>query len=336
MAPVEELLKPVSAESPCGEDLSYDPSFGELQTLVKGKAETQFSPAEGPDWKQVHEKAAGLFARSKDLRTAIVLCAAALKLEGLPGFARGMDLVRGMIERNWDAIYPRLDPDEGNDATERLNILGALNAPFGSFGDPYAFLDNLRRAPLAESARVGRFSFSDLKKSETEGSPQPAQISAAFQDTDVAVLQTKQSALQTARENLRAVDQFLTTTLGADRAPDLSNLSTLLEQMEKAMAAYLPSATLPAAATEAQVVPGAAGAPSGVDGAIRSRQDAVRALERICDYYAKNEPSSPLPFLLRRAQRLAEMDFLEAISELTPDAAEKLRTIMGVKPDAAK
>src|SRR5215210_2481098 len=149
MAPVEELLKPVSADFPCGEDLSYDPSLGELQTLIKGKPETQFSPAEEPDWKQVHDKASALFGRSKDLRTAIVLCATGLKLEGLSGFSRGMELVRRMIERHWDAIYPRLDPEEGNDATERLNILGALNAPFGSFGDPYAFLDNLRRAPLA-------------------------------------------------------------------------------------------------------------------------------------------------------------------------------------------
>ena len=328
MIPVEDLLKPVSADAPCGEDLSYDHALGDLQTLIKGKPETQFSAAEGPNWKEAHEKAAALFARSKDLRTAIILCLAELKIEGLAGFARGLELVCGLIERNWDALFPRLDPEEGNDATERLNILGALTAPLGTFGDPYAFLDSLRRAPLAESGRAGRFSFADVKKSETEGSPDPAQLRAAFQDSGAAELQAKQTALQTARQHVAALDQFLTSTLGADRALDLSNLSGLLDQMEKTVASYLPSESA------GESAPGVSANPSsGGDGAIRSRQDAVRALERICDYYARNEPSSPLPFLLRRAQRLAEMDFLEAINELTPDAAAQLRTIMGVKAE---
>ena len=39
----EELLKPISDEFPCGEDLSYDPGFQELEALSRGKEETQFS-----------------------------------------------------------------------------------------------------------------------------------------------------------------------------------------------------------------------------------------------------------------------------------------------------
>ena len=39
MISAEELLKPISDENPCGEDLYYDPSFQELESLMKGKAE---------------------------------------------------------------------------------------------------------------------------------------------------------------------------------------------------------------------------------------------------------------------------------------------------------
>ena len=38
MIVAEELLEPISEEAPCGEDLSYDASFQELETLAKLKA----------------------------------------------------------------------------------------------------------------------------------------------------------------------------------------------------------------------------------------------------------------------------------------------------------
>ena len=56
MIVAEELLKPISEEAPCGEDLSYDASFQALETMVRGKPETQFSAAEPPDWKELSSR----------------------------------------------------------------------------------------------------------------------------------------------------------------------------------------------------------------------------------------------------------------------------------------
>jgi len=69
-----------------------------------------------------------------------------------------------------------------------------------------------------------------------------------------------------------------------------------------------------------------------INGAIQSRQDVVRLLDRICEYYARTEPSSPLPLLLRRAQRMAEMDFLQIVDELTPTMRAQLEPIVGAQP----
>jgi hypothetical protein len=55
MIEVEQLLKPVSVEEPCGKDLSYDPGFLALEGLIAGKPETHFSAAEEPDWKAVRD-----------------------------------------------------------------------------------------------------------------------------------------------------------------------------------------------------------------------------------------------------------------------------------------
>ncbi len=75
-------------------------------------------------------------------------------------------------------------------------------------------------------------------------------------------------------------------------------------------------------------VPTPAPAP-GFGGAIRSRDDVVRALDQICAYYAANEPSSPIPLLLRRSKRLVSMGFMDIIRDLGPDAAAHVEALRG-------
>ena len=97
MIEVEELLNPISAESPCGEDVSYDPKFLALDALVAGKPETQFSAAEEPDWKAVRDACLELFGRSKNLRVALTLCLALVNLEGASGLRGGLMLLKGLL-----------------------------------------------------------------------------------------------------------------------------------------------------------------------------------------------------------------------------------------------
>src|SRR5947207_2381665 len=125
---VDALLGPTSADPPCGPDLEYDRDFVELERMAQGKPERQLgevvTPAEPPEWKQVGQQARALMGRTKDLRVAAHLTKALLRTAGLAGFADGMHLVRGLIERYWDGVHPRLDPDD-NDPTMRVNALAA-------------------------------------------------------------------------------------------------------------------------------------------------------------------------------------------------------------------
>src|SRR5579864_6885158 len=98
MIDVDELLKPISEGNPCGEDLSYDPKFMALDALIAGKPETQFSPAEEADWKAVRDACLELLARSKNLRVAVTLCLALLKLDGVSGLRDGLALLKGLLE----------------------------------------------------------------------------------------------------------------------------------------------------------------------------------------------------------------------------------------------
>ena len=170
MIVAEELLKPITEEAPCGEDLSYDPSLQELETLARGKEETQFSAAEPPDWKKLRSRCLELFARSKDLRIAMTLAVASLELDGLPGFRESLSLIKGLLETYWPTFYPQLDPADDNDPLQRMNIVASMAMPVGTYGDSFRILERLRAIPLCDSVQMGRYSLADILRAETGAS----------------------------------------------------------------------------------------------------------------------------------------------------------------------
>jgi type VI secretion system protein ImpA len=116
---------------PAGEDVTYDTAMQELDAAMQGKPETQFSAAEEPNWKEILQLSTDLSKRSKNLRVMVILTLALLKTEGLTGFRDGITLLQKSLEQYWDALYPRLDPEDDNDPTERVNILAAMLTPRG-------------------------------------------------------------------------------------------------------------------------------------------------------------------------------------------------------------
>jgi type VI secretion system protein ImpA len=70
-----------------------------------------------------------------------------------------------------------------------------------------------------------------------------------------------------------------------------------------------------------------------LSGEIRSREDVVRAIDKICAYYARFEPTSPLPLLLERCRRLVTSSFLDIIRDLAPDSVSQVERLSGKKPE---
>lgn len=345
MISAEELLKPISPENPCGVDLSYDPGMAALwPEALRGKPETQFSAAEEPNWKQVRAATLELFARSKDLRTAVALCLAELKTDGVAAFREALLVMKGLLTEHWDGVYPRLSADDGNDPTERANILSAMATPLGTYNDPVQFIERLRSAPLAVSLKMGKITKADIEASKAgatlAGGKAPlsaAQIKAAFQDSKAEELQTIGSAINDSITVVKEIDGLLKERIGYDKAPNLGPLLTELTEMKGCLAAYITGSSGGAAMGEIEAPqPGKNSGPevAPADG-IRNSDDVVRRLEEICEYYKKNEPSSPVPQLLDRAKRLAKMDFLQAISDLSPDAMNRMKDLFGIKDESS-
>jgi type VI secretion system protein ImpA len=335
MIPVAELCAPLAGDDPCGEDLSLGTSLIELDTLAAGKPETQFSPAEDADWNEVRNACLGLLNRSRDLRVAVPLTAALLMTEGLPGLRDGLAVLRGLVEQQWEGVYPRLDPEDKNDPLQRMNILAGLAAPVGSAGDPLRMVERLRLLPIASSPQIGRFAYGTIleaRAASAAGTPLPegidlSQIEAALRDTNPAELKATFAAAGEAAGQLQALAAAVLARVSSVQAPSFGELEQAIAGVQELVGPYV-GAPAPAGGQ----APGAGGNESTggrISGRISSRDDVLRVLEQIRAFYAASEPGSPIPLLIRRIERLVPMSFLEIMQDIAPDSLNQVNTIIG-------
>ncbi|WP_369935074.1 type VI secretion system protein TssA [Xanthomonas tesorieronis] len=344
---LETLLAPIADDAASGPDLEYDPDFLALDRAAANKAERAVGDsviaAEEPDWDKVQTLALALFRRSHDLRVAIHLSAAWLRLRGLPGWADGLALVHALLAQRWDSVHPQLDAEDDDDPTARVNAVVAL-------GDPLGLLGALRTTAFVQSPRLGRFSLRDLRlangsvKPANPGDSVPslAEIEACCLDCSLEALGETVAAVQRAQQLAREVDALFAERIGS-AAPDLKPLLGDLRDLERFLLPQWTARNGGAAEGDAAGETPADGeggtaAPAGAGGGnarIASPDDVMRRLDEICAYYASHEPSSPVPLLLRRAQRLVGRNFLDLLKELAPAGVSELQHVAGVRDEDA-
>ena len=339
---VESLLFEVSPEAPCGEDLSYDAAFLAMEDMVRTKSaggvvEGAEEVIEEPNWREVREKSLELLRRSKDLRVALYLALGLLKTEGLAGLCDGLAVLRGLLERFWDNLYPQLDPDDNNDPLERINILQSLSPATVSAQDPMKFKQRLAEVSLCNSAQMGRFSLRDIQVARGEIAPAAGEgasvpdasvIDAAFQDTATDELLAASQAAGEAIEHVTNITAAFSKSADQGQTPDLSGFQSVLGNIHKCVQGYLSKRGYGEAAEE--TAPAAQKGGVSLAGEIRSPQEALLAIEKVCQYFDRHEPSSPVPLLLRRARKLVSKNFIDVIRDVCPDAMNQVEMLGGV------
>ena len=321
---VAKLLQPVSDEAACGDDLEYDTAFQELERAASTESGESMledgSEPEPPKWPDVASMAEALLTRTKDLRAAMYLTNARLNTHGVVGLADGAALIKGLLTTYWDNVHPVLDAEDANDPTMRINSLHP-------FGDVDGVVHQLREVPLVKAKRAGNYSLRDVRIAAGDlpaaagvEPPDSGIIDAAFQECDLDELKLSAEAVSQARSDLGEIEAFITEQVGAkNNSLTVKPLSDELSAIGKIYAEQLISRGVDVVQDDGE------GEDSGksVSGEIRSRQDAIRMLDKISEYFRRNEPSSPVPLLLQRAKGLVSKDFMEILKDLTPDAIKQ-------------
>jgi type VI secretion system protein ImpA len=319
MLDIESLANPLSADAPSGQDLEYDPVFLALEQAGAGKPEQQFGDhivaAEPPDWRAVQQHTKELAQRTRDLRVAVWQLRCEARTAGITGAMQGLQLVHRMLSGLWDSVHPQLDATDNNDPTMRMNALAPLVSPEAALADLRAATFTNDRGGL--SLRALELGLGKAEPGTDESVPSETGVRqglAAALQQQPALAEIIAAGVQAARDTAKLLDDKVGTA-----APEFKPLLRLVQCLDEAVKAETggaPVAGKPAAAVSAP-------------GSIVTREDAIRMLDRVCDWIQRNEPGHPSPLLIRRAQRLMSKNFIEIIRDLAPDGLNQIERLAG-------
>jgi type VI secretion system protein ImpA len=336
--PLEELLQPIAAGSPGGDDLSEDADYIALQQAVRPA-----SYGKDPDYDTAEMLAQTLLSsKSKDLQVAVFYTEALVHKYGFGGLRQAVDLVQGLLEKYWDSLHPRelsyrrgpLASLGSEDFAIRLQLI-PLNDVGHTFWD-YRQGSNIPTAAEAEAddkARLKRDALlADGKIPVEVFNAGVAQTSKPFYKQLVADIGGSLSGLQ-------KVDTITKERFGKNDAPSYRELRLALESVQSLVKDLLAQKLLvDPDPVELEPEPGAEGeAGSGEErpltATVTSVPDAESRVIAAAHFLRKNNPTSPTAYLLLRALRWGEMRTDGAASNEkllaapTPETRSRLRSL---------
>lgn len=324
----EALLEPISPESPCGEDLE------DTQLLASFDAFRLFGqstplPAE-TDFREIRDKSAEALGKSKDLRILGHLGCAVLRTDGLEAFSQVVAAASSWLDTWWDQVFPRVDED----AVLRSNALSA-------FADRMAIVDGFRRVSLLAHRQLGTLSVRDIEiangrlpKPEGDAAqPDEAYVNAMLSASSMEELERLRVQLERCQVSLKSIDSVMSERGGPGANPDFTALAPLVTWTLGIVTSHMQSRA-PAPGAEDAPAAGGGGTEGAVGrGPIRSRDDAIRALDAVAAFFRTSEPSSPVPLFIERAKRLVAKDFLSVLQDIAPDALAQAKAAGGVRDE---
>jgi len=342
---LQVLLQPIPGENPAGADLSYSQEFDDIKEarradddLPQDEWERKLKVAE---WPKVVNLASELLAsRTKDLQLAAWLAEALTQTRSFAGLHGGLTLIRDLIEGYWDTLYPTLEDGVGM----RAGKLGWLNSVLppvianlpltGGGSDGLALrhwnealeVENVaRRDPGAAQRLV-------LEDGKTSSETFNKSVSATPNDFYASLYQQMLSC----KAILEELDQTVGNKLG-DEAPALSGIRRVLDDVAGLVTRIarekgILQAECDLSAEEQAGTPGPTGMPVQA-GPVASRQDALRKLSEVAQYFRVHEPHSPVAFLVDRAVRWGHMPLDQWLSEVVKDQGQlhALYDLLGVR-----
>ncbi len=353
---LEAVAQPISPEQPAGPDMRADESRNNIYFRLrdvwdvarrkerealnsdpehgdqKSKAETESATA----WRSVTSLASQLLSsQAKDLEAAAFLIQSSLRTSGTGGLGTALTVARTLVENFWNELYPTIG-EEG--LSSRLRPIESLSTA------PSLVIEPLRRMAVANSSGQGEFTLSQyLSAASGRGSPSLSELERAAAETDTGFYLTLFEELSVCQRELDALAKQLDEKCGVDATgmPQGPSLGDLRQALADYLAAvqHLAKGRLANAielAAEGQT-PGGTGTPGagkGGSGRLESRNDALRMLVQIAEFFERQDPHSLLGAQVRKVVKLANMSPAEYYTELLDDegARRQLFKLVGIDP----
>lgn len=337
---VDALIAPLSSQE--GAEAGPDLSYSDDRTLIEAPFHSDANGDEVDErtWRDSVSRIVKQAGETRDIWLAIYLMRGGARLGDLQIVTDGAELLAGLFETLWEPVHPTLD---------EADFIGR-KTPCDSLTRLREFLNPLRRATVFEH-RQGKVSGEDLERfaSEGPGAQGYAQFRAAIASDDAERAEEIKASFVAAiarydaiRDAIKRTDDVLVAHADGSSG---TNFQTTYDTLAALRSAALPYAGMaeaaPAVGAAAEVAhdfaAGAIGAVAGggpaLSGRVNSREDVVRAIDAVIDYYTAREPGHPVPVLMRRARHWVGMDFLALLDDLVPDSIDSARRVLVSKLD---
>jgi len=108
---LDNLLSPISEDSPCGNDLRGDEVYARIERAIENPQDTK-------EWKELKKDIHELLSKTKDIRLIAHFCRTLIHTEkrSIEGISQGLFLLNEYIKNYWECLYP---PEYKDDPEER-------------------------------------------------------------------------------------------------------------------------------------------------------------------------------------------------------------------------
>jgi len=346
-----DLLNPIPGAKPGGENLRYAPVYDKIK-------EARREDDEGPQGVWAHERKVAdwglvvklasdtLATKTKDLQLAAWLTEAMLRRDGVNGLRESLELIRGLIEKFWDDLYPELEDGDAEMRAAPLQWVGdrleiqIKNIPLTkSRLTWYKYKESRSVVPEDESKK------SDAKRKEREaqikeGKLPPEEFDKAFAETPKAFYLALEESFDNTLQTVSDLSDLCNEKFG-DVAPSYGTMQRALEEVRQVTHVLLqvkrekepdpvaepepppppepvaqaapPAAAQPVAAAAAAAAAAPAPAPvpppkpAGLAIEPVDRPDAIARVVGAARFLRQKDEYSPAPYLLLRGLRWGEL-----------------------------
>lgn len=337
---IAALSMPISPEKPAGINLEYEQIYDDIRQSRMSdpdylpQDEWTIAEPRRADWRKVRTLCVtALSQQSKDLQIGCWLVEALTHLEGIEGTETGFQFLSEFITHFWFQCWPTLD-DDG--ATFRYSKLSRLDRDISQvlytrplIRQPESSLAHWQRV-LAFEHKICTWPDSRNDMIAKEGDLTMATfeaLAAAFSSIELSQQAGSLERLQIQLDRLEAcyfsLSQEEPHALFAQTRQTLTDIANFLQRLaQKAIPLGGESINLnftsmtqdPTAFETAELYQ----APAKNEPL--SRDLAISQMLSIAHFFRQTEPSSPVPFLMERAARWANMTLTEWLEEMLTDS----------------
>lgn len=206
-------------------------------------------------------------------------------------------------------------------------------APCDPLARKGSFLDPLARIPLLVHPRLAAFTGEDITKlrKNQEAEENYGLFRQVLSELGDEQLKASHEALGRIAASLRRTEALFREKGGGEVVLDFDPAYQAIAEMQKSLTAFYSepvAADLPEGGEPQDSAPAGRGRSGRIDG----REDVMRALDEIADYYRRKEPSSPVLPLLERAKAWVSMSFLEVLGDIAPESVGEAKRVLVVRP----